>query len=217
MNRRGNVKFVVNKFLTLKLEGKKTSIYVKGTRFKQCKFLLINIPIEEVSYLDGIESIDAVSERLEHSFEPIRGGRRLIVEIPAKTEFWGHCSNLQVWAENGYSSKLLHMNLAFPLLNKLAKVGDFQAKAVFKEEIANRYDTGVESVRKYLRIQKYLDVLTPDEYLSIVGNETDLTILNQLMKQFKGFVDLNIQNRLMVQYQYGNCDLFYHQSHHSRM
>ncbi len=51
--------------------------------------------------------------------------------LPIK-EFWGHCSNLQAWAEYGYDTRLLHPNLAFPLLEKLATVGDPIAKKVFK-------------------------------------------------------------------------------------
>ncbi len=38
--------FKVNEYITLKLEGIKTNIYVKGQLFNQCKFLLLNIPIE---------------------------------------------------------------------------------------------------------------------------------------------------------------------------
>ncbi len=84
--------FIINKFLTLKLEGKESHIYVAGKRFRQCKFLLIDIPKNDISSFDEIESIDAVAERLDHSFEPRFDKRRTSYELPAEVEFWGHCS-----------------------------------------------------------------------------------------------------------------------------
>ncbi|MFX0012812.1 MAG: hypothetical protein ACFE9R_21045 [Candidatus Hermodarchaeota archaeon] len=110
--------FKINQYLTLKLEGNRTNIYVNEELFQQCKFLLLEIPIEKISSFDEIESIDEASEKLDRSLEQPREGSP---RIPPETEFWGHCSNMQVWAENDYDTRLLHSNLAFPLLEKLNK------------------------------------------------------------------------------------------------
>ncbi len=40
--------FNVNEYITLKLEDGRTNIYIKGELFRQCKFLLLNIPVEEI-------------------------------------------------------------------------------------------------------------------------------------------------------------------------
>ena len=61
--------FKVNEYITLKLEDNKTNIYINGQLFRQCSFLMINIPIEEVSSFDDIESIDEVIERLDKGLE----------------------------------------------------------------------------------------------------------------------------------------------------
>ena len=127
--------FKVNDYITLKLEDGRTNIYVKELLFQQCKFLLLNIPVEEVSSFDEIESIDEAEERLDRSLE----GDPYEIDIPPETEFWGHCSNLQVWYEHDYVTRLLHRNLAFPLLKKLTDCGDPLARRVFKEEIAKRH------------------------------------------------------------------------------
>lgn len=37
---------------------------------------------------------------------------RKVYKIPADIEYWGHCSNMQVWAENNYDSRLLHRSIA---------------------------------------------------------------------------------------------------------
>ena len=156
--------FVINKFIKLKLENSKTIIYVNNERFNQCKFLLLDIPIEETTSLEDIESIDDVAERLDRSLEHEEDKQ---ITIPPKVEFWGHCSNLQVWYENDYNTKLIHRSLAFPLLKKLTEVGDKLAKKGFKEEIAIRYKEGNETVKKYLRVQGYLEYLDHDEFCSL--------------------------------------------------
>ena len=43
MSSEGIKEFKVNDYITLKLEDGKTIIYVKGKRFDQCKYLLLNI------------------------------------------------------------------------------------------------------------------------------------------------------------------------------
>ncbi len=40
-------KFKVNKYITLRLENSKTVIYVRGKKFQQCKYLFLDIPVDE--------------------------------------------------------------------------------------------------------------------------------------------------------------------------
>lgn len=81
--------FKVNKFITVRLEHSETNIYVDGEFFIQCKFLLLNIPIDNISSFDDIESIDEAAENLDRSME---GNEREKLGIPSKVEFWGHSS-----------------------------------------------------------------------------------------------------------------------------
>jgi len=80
--------FKINKYITLKLEGETTVIYVNGERYNICKRLLINIPVEKISKLDEIESIDEAAEKSGGEF--IETEKELI--IPPEVEFWAHCS-----------------------------------------------------------------------------------------------------------------------------
>ncbi len=162
--------FRVNEYITLKLEedpttlklgGKETVIYVSGEKFQQCKYLLINIPVDEVSTFDEIQSIDEAAERLDRTMEQ----KVYNVNLPPEAEFWGHCSNLQVWAENNYDTRLIHRDLAFPLLKKLVEVGDFKAKQMFKEEICKRLESGNRTVIDFLRWEGYLAYLNHEEVL----------------------------------------------------
>ncbi|KKN25759.1 hypothetical protein LCGC14_0881440 [marine sediment metagenome] len=170
-NLRAPLKFRVNDSLELRLEEGKTNIYVDGELFEQCKFLLINIPLEKAANFEEIDSIDEASEKLSKSLEP-HPFKESKTKIPPETEFWGHCSNLQVWHEHNYDSKLIHSNLAFPLLKKLTELGDPLAKRVFKEEIAKRLESGYWPVMEYLIEEKYTEYLTREEFLySVLGND----------------------------------------------
>lgn len=157
--------FIINKLLKLRLESSRTNIYVGGRLFKQCKFLLLDIPIAKVRNYDEIDSIDEVAERLDRSMEL---GRKEKYHISPDIEFWGHCSNLQVWYENNYDTRILHSNLAFPLLRALEKAGDRLAKKVFKEEIALRLASGYPSVVQYLINENYLKYLDDEEKDSLL-------------------------------------------------
>lgn len=169
--------FKVNKYISLKLEdgrkGKETVIYVDGKRFNQCKFLLLNIQIDKIKLFEEIESVDEASERLDRSLE--KGSKLKRPFIPPEIEFWGHCSNLQVWFENDYNTRLIHSNLAFPLLEKLTEVGDPLAKKVFKEEIAKRFLSGHLPVMEYLRYQKYMNYLNEEEMEYVLDEALKIT------------------------------------------
>ncbi|KKK44646.1 MAG: hypothetical protein Lokiarch_16530, partial [Candidatus Lokiarchaeum sp. GC14_75] len=135
--------FRVNDYITLELVIDKTIILVNGELFNQCSFLLLNKSVDEIKGLSAIDSVDEMEEEFDSTMES-SGGENL--GIPPETEFWAHCSNLQVWAENQYDTRMLHRNLAFPLLKKLTEAGDSVAKRVFKEEIAQRFESGFEPV-----------------------------------------------------------------------
>lgn len=153
--------FEINKYISLKLENGKTNIYVNNKKFKQCKYILIDIPINASSNYE-FESIDEYID--EHKKIEVITKKKL-EKLPPEVEFWGHCSNLQVWYEHGYDTRLLQSNLSFPLLKKLTDKGDPIAKVKFKEEIAKRFGTGYLSISKYLDTEGYLDYLTEEELL----------------------------------------------------
>ncbi|MFX1592168.1 MAG: leucine-rich repeat domain-containing protein [Promethearchaeota archaeon] len=151
--------FKINRYITLKLERNKTNIYVNERLFKQCYYLKLNIPVNKIISLENIESIDEAVDKLGS----INDSRKQEVSIDPETEFMAHCSNLQVWIENNYNSRLIHSNLAFPLLKKLYEVNDPLAKKVFKEEIIERFKSGYPNVIRFLICEGYIDPLSKDE------------------------------------------------------
>lgn len=175
---RNRNEFKINEYIIVRLEEGKTNIYVKRRFFNQCKYLLLNIPVNKVSSFDEINSIDEAAEILDNSLE---GMDPYEYDIEPEVEFWAHCSNLQVWAENKYNTRLLHSNLAFPLLKRLTEVGDLIAKRVFKEEIVKRIESNYEPVVHFLIEAGYLKHLNEDEIRFILENESiNLKIKNYL-------------------------------------
>ena len=156
--------FRINKYILLKLENKRTNLYVGGEKFIQCKFLVINVPINDIVGLEELRSVDEFSDRFTNSHFPL---------VPPEVEFWGHCSNLQVFAENNYNTNLLHSNIVFSLLKRLAEIGDPIARRVFKDEIIKRIEAGYIPTIIYLVMSHYLDFFSQEEFNTLVNNFSD--------------------------------------------
>lgn len=156
--------YKINELITLKLEGKSTVIYVKNSRFIQCKNLILSILIDDIPALEDIKSIDETTEKYEKTLNAKTRN------IPPEAEFWGHCSNLQVWAENGYNTDLLSTDLSFPLLRELVKNGDYIAKEVMKEEILHRLKNGTDKAIIFLLDNDFLQYFTQEE-ISVIYDE----------------------------------------------
>lgn len=128
---------------------------------------MLDIPIEKMITFDEIKSIDEAALALDNTLENSPDN----YHIPSEIEFWGHCSNLQVWAENNYNTNLLHSNLAFPLLRRLTEAGDMVARKSFKEEIARRFSSNFGSVRIFLLNEGYLEYLKTEEIKSLIDED----------------------------------------------
>ncbi len=183
------IEFKVNDCITLKLENGQTELYLNGVLFIICKSLLLNIPTNphqshRRSLGFKIQSIDEASEEYDSSH-----GTRVEIKITPKTEFLGHCSNLQAWVEHDYDTCLLHSNIAFPLLKELADSGDPKAKRVFKEEVAKRIQSGYVPVIKYLDEEGYLDYLSREELISTLLDSDSVFFEKILLKARKGRED----------------------------
>ena len=173
--------FKVNDFITLKLKEGETVIYITGERVFNCKKVAINIPIGknfqefDDKILKKIQKADSVDELEEIGLMDFSDDNPKQRYISEETEFFVHCSNIQAWVENQYDTRMLHSNLSFPLLKKLAEAGDPIAKINFKEEIAKRFKKGTPSVIKYLLKQGYLNYL----------NEQELEMLDDVLKSLR--------------------------------
>jgi hypothetical protein len=197
--------FKVNSYLSLKLEKNKTVIYVGDEKFRQCKSLLFTI-----SKSSKIKNIDEIIEEASINDSEV---------IPPDVEFWGHCSNLQVWAENNYDTNLLDKRLAFPLLQKLTELGDKTAKNQFRREIVKRLETGTTKTIAYLISEGYADyidwedmvflILSFEEAESLINLRDILKVNIEIITQEDSY-DLScaaINNKHVVEIYLPDCDI----------
>ncbi|MHA1146794.1 MAG: hypothetical protein ACTSR8_00950 [Promethearchaeota archaeon] len=187
--------FKINEYIEMRLENNNTIIYIAGKRFDQCKSLILKIPIDQITSLNKIESIEEAAKQLDES--TIENNQ--IMQIPPETEFWGHCSNLQVWFEYKYDTKLLHSNLAFPLLKRLTEAGDPLAKKVFKEEITKRLESGNITVANFLMDENLFKEFTTEEMEYLLLNTNLIKSIITKLKKEKYYIE---------DFAYGFCQHF---------
>jgi tetratricopeptide (TPR) repeat protein len=186
------LEYKANDYLSLKLEDERTFIYVKDERFLSCIRLMLQIPKDNIDEFEEINSIDEAASLHKTLFQNSIFEDSQPHTISPEQEFWGHCSNIQAWVENEYDSRLLHSNIAFPLLRKLSKAGDPLARKVLKEEVAERFTAGYLPVSIYLINEDFLHIFNEQELNSLL--ETFMEDLkkiddNYLKKQSK--IELN--------------------------
>ncbi|KKK44622.1 hypothetical protein LCGC14_1164530 [marine sediment metagenome] len=173
--------FQVNNLITLRLVDGKTILFVNNREFKQCKILLLNLPVKS-GLTQEIKSIDDAAENLDASMEYENSD---IIE--PEQEFWGHCSNIQAWVENSYNTDLLHRSLAFPLLKILSEKGDTIAKQKLKEEIVRRYKYGNKNVQLYLYREGYFSYFKVTDFLSGVLSPEDFLFMGKVLAPLKDY------------------------------
>ncbi len=166
------LKFKISKFLSVILdEDLQTKIFIDGKEFIQCSHVLVTMQLDDIENLNLLSSVDEIPQDPQE------------VLIPPKVKFFVHCSNLQAWAENNYDTRMIHSNLAFPLLKKLTEVGDLQAERVFKEEIIKRIKSNYPPVVEYLIRGEYTELLSLDDFSPIIGSE--IIVLKELKEMIK--------------------------------
>jgi len=165
---------------------------VGGGRFRQCKYLLLVDPEQTLD--TEIDSIDEAAHYMSQKLER-RGVHSITPEdvgLSVEQEFLGHCSNLHAWAEHEYDTRLLHSNLAFPLLKTLAERGDSTAKKRFAEEIVKRFRSGVRTIQDFLLEEEYLEYLTKEELGVLLGEEAPLYF--RLQSQVRDRLDICVNH-----------------------
>lgn len=147
--------FNVNEFISLKLDGGSTQIIVNGKDFIHCKYLIITIPTDRIDKWEGYDSMDEIIKATG------RGeGDRKAAKLTPQEAFWGHCSNLQAWTENGYDYRLLDTKLSIPIIMKimkrLVKTKDKEKfRKFFIEVVKSLDDYIINSVQNEATYQKF--------------------------------------------------------------
>jgi hypothetical protein len=172
--------FVINEHLSVSLnhETENTLIYVDRIPFRHCKYILLGIVNKPKEIKDSYdyEDINSAMENLE-----IRNEDDSDIELNYIEAFIGHCSNLETWIKNNYSTLVLDYRLSFPLLEELSNAGDKDARDVYKKELLDRIWKGTENVKAYLFQKKYLKHFSDEETKDIKNNITNIFLKKVLL------------------------------------
>ncbi len=169
--------FKVNEYITLKLYGKKTVIYVCGEIYSTCHTAVLSIPTEDAEYLD-YDSID----EFFHYIEPITS-EKLDASITPDVEFWVHCSNIQAWADFNYDTRILQDYLAFGILKKLSDNEVKDALIIFREEIIKRLKSGWINILLFFLEENYISsYLNEDDLFSSLLNQEEALAMERIAK-----------------------------------
>lgn len=147
------------------MKDERVQVLVDGRPVLHCAFLVADIsPVDE-----SIESIDDLARAT--------GARQLEGQsirdiMTIEEEVFAHASNIQAWAEHGYDTRLLHSNIAFPLLKELAAVGDDKAARVLQADIETRLRDGSQETR-ILILKSCWDLINPELIDRILSEITD--------------------------------------------
>jgi len=190
-------KFVINNYLDLRLgDDNKTKIFLNGEEFLICKGVVVNISKEKLQKVETMDDVFETSKMVQ------KEGGLMEYGIDPLTEFWVHCSNLQVWAENNYNADLIHSNLAFPLLKSLAEAGDKLAKRKLGEEISRRYTHGSLETKSYLEFEGFLDMITQEELILGGMSFEEGNLLVDIINYMKGvLIDDGYGNSFGISYE----------------
>lgn len=167
MSSDSTLSFRINEYLTLKWEDGAARIYIGGKKFElYCKPLIISVDIDH-DHFDG-HSLEDIERSIKDNFsneglDKEEYDNEILKSVSVEEIFWGHCSNLQAWADDNYNTEIIHVNLAFPLLNKLKMAGDPVAKHVYKKELIKKITSYNETVATYVLAQGWLADLTVEE------------------------------------------------------
>ena len=157
----------------------RVQVLVDGWPVLHCAFL-----VADVSPMD--ESIDSIDDLARATGARWLEGRSIRDIMTIEEEVFAHASNIQAWAEHDYDTRLLHSNIAFPLLKELAAAGDDKAARVLQADIETRLRDGTQETRSLILkscwdlidseiVQRVLDGITDDAVKSGIwyerGNE----------------------------------------------
>lgn len=168
------IEYKINKFLSLKLEGDKTQIYVNGNKFPYDNRtnpligLMTSYHVSDILSSNGVKDLHELAHKreLDKMYEQVLRGK--CKNLTPQQEFKEYCFGLQAWYDNNYDIRLLNLDLAFPLLNALVDAGDPDAKKVFKIEIVKRFTSGYITMIESILKDRLLEYFTLEEKKQLI-------------------------------------------------
>jgi len=147
-----NSNIKVNDYITISSERNKILIYIQGERFQEFDYSFINKILKTSK--NQLEKTNTQGKYVKNKYKK-----------DSKNAYFNNFVNiLKLWIRNNYDTSILLYDISFPLLRKLAEVGDSQAKKVFIDEILKNLWSFNPLVVKYLVNEGYDVYVALDNY-----------------------------------------------------
>jgi tetratricopeptide (TPR) repeat protein len=170
-----DTEYQVNDYISLKLFGSHSVIFVCDEYYASCYKVLLTIPVEKIEVYEDIDAIDEIIEQYNKDKPPKED-----IDITPEEEFWGHCSNMQAWVDNEYDMRLIADNLGFGILKKMVEVCNQKALTRLKEEIIKRLRSSSSNVLTYLLREEFIAYLTAEDIFDGLLDDKDAEIMRQI-------------------------------------
>lgn len=184
--------FIINENLKVRLENDKSIIYINNEPFKTCISIFVKDPLENFTDYTNFESIDSIDYTNPSALEILEDQE----DFPYESIFWAICSNLQVWAENNYNTRLLHSQISFPILKKLSEEGNLEAREVYKKEVIKRFKTCYPWVLHYI-VEECIDDFSKEEIIDMY-NSVNLSDLEKVLDSFPEWLSDTIELDMLI-------------------
>jgi len=187
--------FNVNDYLKLKLRVKDTIFYINDKKYQKNNLLYLDVPVKGIKNLSDLltkYTVEVLADKFKALFDDGEYENNMSGLVPAEEEFKLMCLNLQLWVENSYDYRLLHPELALPLLKELVNVGDPIAKDAIKNVLVNTFTFGLPKFKKYLsepiyesirgsKWQNHMSYLTQTELMDGILNPSEATTMKEII------------------------------------
>ena len=219
-----NKEFDVNKNLKLKLISNKTTFYINNKKFLTSSLLYLQVPHKDIKNLSDLLTKyppEVLAEKFKSLFDDGEYENNMSGLVSAEEEFKLTCLNLQLWAENIYDYRLLHPELAVPLIKELVYAGDPIAKNVIKKVLTNIFTFGLPKFIRYLaepiydnkrgnEWQNHMSILTQTDLMDGLLNPLEATTMKEIITftetehrvLYEGWWDDDFLRRYIQQYHF---------------
>ncbi|MFX1529955.1 MAG: hypothetical protein ACFFBC_02470 [Promethearchaeota archaeon] len=144
---------IINSSINHKI--KKSESYKSSGRENRIFIYVKNKPVISI-HPNLFPSLKTLSQEIK---EPIGRYEYNLKNFFTKTIFRRLTSNLLIWAENNYNSKLIDHKIGFPLLKELRKVGETKFQIILQQEILKTYASSTVQTKEFLRREGYLEFI----------------------------------------------------------
>jgi len=152
----------INNYISIKITTspinhkiKKSEPYKFSGRGTRIIIFVKNKPVIAIHH-SVFPSLKTLSQEIK---EPIDRYEYTQKKFFTNTIFRRLTSNLIIWTENNYNTRLIDHKIGFPLLKELRNVGETKFQIILQQEILKTYASSTFHIKEFLKCDGYLEFI----------------------------------------------------------